>query len=203
MEQFFQLEGHKLAYHPDRVADFLAGCLVWPIYAEISPTSDCNHHCRFCNFNYLGHQGAYFPSGRLLTLVDELKQAGVKAVVFAGAGEPSLHPDTFPAIRRAREIGLDVAMSSNGAALQDRQLREMAQYLTWVRFSVNGGTPAAYAACQGTGAGDLNVVLDNITRLFKYKESFASSLTIGAQCVLLPENQNTLVELARRLKQAG
>ncbi|MDR3211179.1 MAG: SPASM domain-containing protein, partial [Planctomycetota bacterium] len=40
-------------------------------------------------------------------------------------------------------------------------------------------------------------------RLFKYKESFASSLTIGAQCVLLPENQNTLVELARRLKQAG
>lgn len=30
------LDGHKLTYHPDRVADFAAGLEVAPIYVEIS-----------------------------------------------------------------------------------------------------------------------------------------------------------------------
>jgi MoaA/NifB/PqqE/SkfB family radical SAM enzyme len=203
MTQSLQLEGHKLQYHPDRVADFLAGRTVWPIYAEISPTSACNHRCRFCNFNCLGHEGGYFPRDRLPVLMDELKRSGVKAVVFAGAGEPSLHPDTFPAIRRAREAGLDVAMSTNGAVLRDRQLQEMAECLTWVRFSINGGTPGTYAACQGTGTGDFEQVMANLERLSEYKARLGSKITIGTQCVLIPENRETMEALAGRLKNAG
>lgn len=197
------LDGHKLHYHPDRVADFLAGRLVWPLYAEVSPTSVCNHRCRFCNFNYLGHAARRLPDGRMPELMDEFAAAGIKAVVFAGAGEPSLHPDTFPALRRAGELGLDAAMSTNGALLQDDQLRSMAELLVWTRFSVNGGTPEAYAAAQGARPEDLEKALANIGGLARHKAATRSAITIGAQCVLTPENKHTIVALARRVKEAG
>lgn len=203
MAQNLRLDGHKLNYHPGRVADFLEGREVWPLYAEISPTSVCNHRCRFCNFNYLGHEGRRLPDGRMQTLVEELKNGGVKAVVFAGAGEPSLHPDTFAAIRRAVELGLDAATSTNGALLSEEQLAEMAELLTWTRFSINGGTPEAYANSQGANSADLEKALNSVHRLARQRAQRGSTVTIGSQCVLIPENKDSIIPLARRLKDSG
>lgn len=198
-----QLEGHKLQYHPDRIADFLANRPVWPIYAEISPVSTCNHRCRFCNFNYLGHAAKRFPEGRMISLMDEFAQAGVKAVVFAGSGEPSLHPDTFSAMRRAKELGIDAAMSTNGAILRTGQIEAMADLLTWVRFSINGGDPGSYALAQGAPPGDLDKALKALSDLVVRKRRVGSSITIGGQCVLIPENRDSIIDLARQLKQRG
>ena len=101
------LDGHKLTYHPDRVADFAAGAEVAPIYVEISPVANCNHRCLFCHYNYLGHKGK-FPKNRMLTLVDELAKAGTRSLVFAGIGEPTLNSETVTAIERAKALGVDV-----------------------------------------------------------------------------------------------
>ena len=203
MSRDLLLDSHKLFYHPERVADFLAGRRIRPLYAEISPTSVCNHRCLFCNFNYLGHEVERIPDGRMPTLVDELGQIGVKAIVFAGAGEPSLHKDTFPAVRRAVEQGIDVAMSTNGALLKDDQIEEMARNLVWVRFSVNGGTPESYAASQGTRADDWEKALSSLERLARRRDALGSRVTIGSQCVLIPENKDGIFDLARRLKACG
>jgi MoaA/NifB/PqqE/SkfB family radical SAM enzyme len=197
------LDGHKLHYHPDRVAAFLAGNIVWPIYAEISPTSRCNHRCRFCNFNYLGHDGQNLPDGRMPVLMDELRQGGVKAVVFAGAGEPSLHPDTFAAVRRAVERGLDVAMSTNGTLLDAGQLQAMAELLTWTRFSINGGTPESYAAVHGSPPEDFRRAVRNLILLAELKAKTGSAITIGTQCVLMPENRGDMAGLMRLLRESG
>src|SRR3972149_8820480 len=110
------LDNHKLQYHPRTVADFIDGKEIFPIYAEISPVAYCNHQCIFCNYNYLGHKGK-FPEGRMVPLIQELAEAGVKSIVFAGAGEPTIHPDTFNSIEMARKVGVDVAMSTNGVLL--------------------------------------------------------------------------------------
>ena len=124
MNRKFLLDSHKLQYHPRYVADFLEGKRIATIYAEISPVAHCNHHCLFCNFNYLGHKGR-LPKNRMITLMEEFAQAGVKSVVFAGAGEPTLHPDTFLAISKAREVGIDVAMSTNGVLIKENQLEQI------------------------------------------------------------------------------
>jgi len=176
---------------------------VWPVYAEVSPVSACNHRCLFCNFNYLGHEAKRLPDGRMITLMDEFAQGGIKAVVFAGAGEPSLHPDTFPAMRRAKEHGIDMAMSTNGALLRPGQLDEMAELLTWTRFSINGGTPEAYALAQGAKPEDFGKALEALSALADRKEKRKSAITIGSQCVLVPENRDSIVSLAREVKQRG
>lgn len=196
------LDSHKLQYHPRPVADFLEGKEVIPIYAEISPVAYCNHHCVFCNFNYLGHKGK-FPAGRMITLVEELAAAGVKSVVFAGSGEPSMHQDTFPAIVRAKEAGLEVAMSTNGALLKYEHLETIARDLTWVRFSISGGTPEIYSEVHRTKKEDFHVVLNNLKKLREIKDRTKSSVTIGTQLLLINENKDDVIPHARIMKECG
>lgn len=196
------LDGHKLQHHPDRVHAWQQGKDFFPINVEISPVGNCNHRCVFCNYNYLGHKGR-FPEGKLITLVEQLADAGVKAVIFAGAGEPTLHAETFVAIEKARNLGLDVAMSTNGSLLTPNNLDCIAKNLTWIRFSLNGTNPENYAHIHGTKSDDYNTVISNIAKLHALKEKTGSRLTIGTQLVLLPQNMDHALSHAAAMKDAG
>ena len=48
----YRIDSHKLIYHPERVADWMAGNNIYPICMEISPSSSCNHRCQICAFDY-------------------------------------------------------------------------------------------------------------------------------------------------------
>lgn len=196
------LDAHKLQFHTGRVAGLLEGNETFPVYAEISPVAHCNHRCLFCNFNYLGHNGK-FPAGRMISLVEELAEASVKSVVFAGAGEPTIHRDTFPAIENAKRSGLDVAMSTNGVLLDNEAIEIIIRDLTWIRFSFSGGSPENYAAVHNTRESDYELVLNNIKKMSAMKEKAGSSLTIGTQFVLLPENKDYVISQAKMMKDSG
>ncbi len=196
------LDGHKLTYHPDRVADFAAGAEVAPIYVEISPVANCNHRCLFCHYNYLGHKGK-FPKNRMLTLVDELAKAGTRSLVFAGIGEPTLNSETVTAIERAKALGVDVAMSTNGALLKNDDLPILAKNLTWIRFSFNAGTTQSYAKVHQTKEADFDKVIANIRALVETKKAIGSEITIGVQFILLPENKDDVIAHADKMKEIG
>lgn len=196
------LDSHKINYHPKQIADFFEGDLKAPVYVEISPTGVCNHKCLFCHYNYLGHEGR-FKKGKILELVREFAKMGVKSLVFAGNGEPTLHTDTFEAIILAKSLGLDVALSTNGALLKDKHFDILAQNLTWIRFSFNAGSEENYALVHQTNNADFNKVIENIKKLKKAKDNLKSNITIGTQCVLIPENKDYVLEHAKRLKNLG
>ncbi|QKF83319.1 radical SAM protein [Halarcobacter ebronensis] len=196
------LDSHKINYHPKEIAQFLDGNLTAPIYVEISPTGVCNHKCLFCNYNYLGHEGR-FKKGKMLELVREFAKMGVKSLVFAGNGEPTLHVDTFEAIQLAKSLGIDVALSTNGAILKEKHFEILAKNLTWIRFSFNAGSAENYALVHQTDSSDFEKVLENIKRLKETKQRLKSEITIGSQCVLIPENKDYIIEHANRLKSLG
>ncbi len=196
------LDGHKINYHPEQIADFFRGDLKAPIYVEISPTGVCNHKCLFCHYNYLGHEGR-FKKGKILELVREFASMGVKSLVFAGNGEPTLHTDTFEAIVLAKSLGIDVALSTNGALLKEKHFDILATNLTWIRFSFNAGSRENYAHVHQTDGEDFDKVIENIQKLKEAKERLKSDITIGSQCVLIPENKDYIVEHAKRLKELG
>ncbi|MFC1593817.1 radical SAM protein [Candidatus Omnitrophota bacterium] len=196
------LDGHKLSYHPKIVADFLDGEDIMPLYVEISPSAHCNHHCIFCHYNYLGHQGL-FPQGRMKSLVEELADVGVKSIVFAGTGEPLLHPETIPVVTHAKKLGMDVAMSTNGGLLKENDLEILAHSLTWIRFSFNGGNADNYAQIHQAKKEDYLVVLENIKKLKQQKDALQSKITIGIQYILLEPNKDYVVECAQTMKGIG
>lgn len=199
----FQLDSHKLQYHPRIVADFLDGRDIVPLNAEISITDACNHRCRFCNFNYLGHKSVSLPEGRMPVLAEELARAGVRTMTFAGAGEPLLHADVFPALRVGHDLNMDLAMSTNGILLTQSRMEEMADMLSWVRFSINGGTPGTYASIHRCREADFAKAMENLEQLGKTRDARRSSMTLGTQCVLVDENRGDVAALAARVKQAG
>lgn len=203
MTKRFQLDSHKLQYHPRLVADYLDGKEIFPLNAEVSLTDACNHHCLFCNFNYMGHKRVSLPEGRMPELAGELARVGVKTLTFAGAGEPLLHPDVFPAFRVAHELGMDLAMSTNGALLKRPQMEEMAAMLAWVRFSINGGSPASYAAVHHCRESDFDKTMKTLAELGEIKRDRNSSMTLGTQCVLVEENHRDIEALANLTRSAG
>lgn len=198
----YNIDSHKLKYHPEDIAAFYRGDTVSPLYVEVSPTAFCNHRCIFCHYNYIGHQGS-FEKGRMISLMDELKQAGTKSLVFAGIGEPLLNPETLPAIKRAKELGIDIGMSSNGALLKNEHLPVLTECLTWIRFSFNGSTPESYAAIHHTKPEDFEKVLTNIEKLVQNKRATGSKITIGLQYILLSDNLDGIESLAKRVKEIG
>ena len=54
----YRIDTHKLIYHPQKVAAWLADEVVYPINAEIGLSGACNHRCIFCCIDYM----EYVPS---------------------------------------------------------------------------------------------------------------------------------------------
>jgi MoaA/NifB/PqqE/SkfB family radical SAM enzyme len=196
------LDGHKINYHYQEISDMFAGTLKAPIYVEISPTGICNHKCLFCHYNYLGHEGK-FQKGKIPELIGEFVSMGVKSLVFAGNGEPTLHIDTIEAIQLAKSLGLDVALSTNGALLKEEHFEILASNLTWIRFSFNAGSAENYAYVHQTKSDDFLKVIENIKKLKATKDRLKSDITIGTQFVLIPENKDFALEHGKMLKSLG
>jgi len=198
-----KLQGHKLMYHPERVARWLRGDPTWPIYVDVCPTSLCNHHCSMCFYNHIASRRASMPREMMLRLPHELAEVGVLSLVYAGDGEPLVHPDTPQAVAEARRSGIDVGLSTNGALLTDESIEGLARDLTWIRFSINGSDPASYRRVHGAGPDDFDRVLDNIGRMASARDACGSAVTIGVQFIVLPDNHDRIGDLVQRVRQAG
>lgn len=99
----------------------------------------CNLACRHC---YTSSSDKNFP-GELATLeilriIEDLKQAGVAAVILSG-GEPLLHPDFFAIAHHAKALGLYLALSTNGTLIDAQTaLRLQPLSLDYVGVSLDG-----------------------------------------------------------------
>jgi len=93
MEDKFKIDSHKLIYHVRRVASWLNGEQISPIYMEISPTGSCNHKCIFCSVDFMGFKKRFLDTKIIKKTIAELGCYGLKSIMFAGEGEPFLHRD--------------------------------------------------------------------------------------------------------------
>lgn len=203
MTDRFGIDSHKLMHHLPRVADWLAGRLVYPISMEISPSGACNHRCLFCAVDYLQYRPRFIDSALLRARLTELAGLGLKSVMYAGEGEPLLHRDIGEIIRHTRSVGIDAALVTNGVLLREALAREILGSLTWIKVSCNAGTAATYAAVHRTRAEDFERLLDNLETAVRLRREGGHRCTIGIQILLLPENAGELVTLGERARAIG
>jgi MoaA/NifB/PqqE/SkfB family radical SAM enzyme len=197
------VDNHKLMYHPKRVAEWLENGDCAPIYVEVGPTNRCNHKCMFCALDWLEHGGADINSEILIKNLEDMAKFGVKSIMFAGEGEPFLHKDIVSFVQTAKKNGIDVAITSNGIPFTKEKADKTLPYLSWIRFSVDAGTPETYAEIHGTKKEDFSRLVNNLKYAVEIKRKNNLSAVIGVQALLTNKSINEIKSLAELVKEIG
>lgn len=203
MKDNFNIDSHKLMYHVERVASWLKGDLVYPIYMEISPAGACNHRCVFCSMDFMGYKNRFIDETVLKDRITEFGQLGVKSIMYAGEGEPFLHRHLPQLIAHTHENKIDVAITSNGVLMTPVISDQILEHVEWIKISCNAGTPESYARIHGTREDDFKKVLLNIEYAVNRREQQNLKTTIGLQILLIPENSGEIEHLAQNAKDIG
>lgn len=204
MADNIRMDSHKLLYHPIEVAKWLQGeGRLYPIEVEIGLSGACNHRCIFCAVDYMGYQPNFLDTKIVLDTLKDLADKGLKSVIYSGEGEPLLHKDAPFIIAKTKELGIDAALATNGVLLTRDKAEICLHALTWIRFSIAAATEETYQKIQRGKPGDLGRVLKNLEDAVAIKREKKLRTTLGAQLLLLPENRNEVVMLAKTLREIG
>jgi radical S-adenosyl methionine domain-containing protein 2 len=100
----------------------------------------CNMRCKFCFATFQEVKKTILPKGHLpkedsLKLVNLLSEHFDK-ITFVG-GEPTLCPWLPDLIIRAKQLGMNTGIVSNGTRLNEKYLTELRPYLDWVGLSID------------------------------------------------------------------
>lgn len=203
MSDAYAIDGHKLVFHPQRVAQWLdarddwdRARSVYPIYVEISPVGACNHRCKFCAVDYIGYQPVRLDADLLKLRLAEMGRLGVRSIMFAGEGEPLLHKRISEIIEATAQAGMDSALTTNGTVVREEFIERALPHVSWIKTSLNAGTRDTYAAVHGTRAEDFDTVIANLGRLVDARNARGLNCTLGAQILLLPDNRDEVERLA-------
>ena len=140
----------KIFGHLEEIQKVRNGKRVAPIYIRIKPTNLCNQNCYYCHYKnpYLTLD-QYVPADeikreKMLEIVRDMKDIGVKAVTFSGGGEPLLYPYIEETMEAVLDAGIDLSIITNGTLLTGRKAELLSQ-AKWVRISLESGCAETYS----------------------------------------------------------
>jgi len=199
----FRIDNHKLIYHPERVAGWLQQKNIYPIYAEMSPSGACNHRCTYCALDFMEYKPRFLDTKVMKLRLKEMGKLGLKSIMWAGEGEPFLHPDMAEISVYANKCGIDTSYTTNAALMKPAITDKILKTTSWIKVSINGGTPGTYGNIHRCNPGDFSRVFENLGYAAELKKKKGYKCALGMQMVLLPENAHEAADLARKASAAG
>ena len=197
------LDGHKLAWHRERVEALLNGERVAPITIDCALTRQCNYRCVYCYGQLQQNHGHELSRDHIIRFLDDAATVGVKAISFVSDGESACSPHLYEAVSHGRRNGLDMALGTNGYLLREDKLPELLQGLTYLRFNISAGEPQRYGEIHGCSPKCFDRVTGTIKTCVAIKRRYQLPVTIGLQMVLMPEFENQILPLARLGRDLG
>ena len=197
------LDGHKLAWHKERVEQWLAGEHIAPITIDCALTQACTYKCVYCYGQLQYNPGNALTKESIFRFLDDCAEIGVKAVSFVSDGESTCSPHLYDAIIRGASNGLDMALGTNGYLLRDEKLSEILPLLTYLRFNISAADKKRYTEIHGCPAKAYDKVIGTIREAVKIKKEQKLAVTIGLQMVLLPEFKDQIIPLAHLGQELG
>jgi MoaA/NifB/PqqE/SkfB family radical SAM enzyme len=195
----------KVLAHLDRLAAWQQGDTPAPVTVEIDLTNICSLGCQFCHFAHThvggpwadkpekpaGYEdtGRFADAGLLMAAFTDMAEAGVRAVVFSGGGEPTLHPRFDDIVRAAAAAGLQLGMYTLGGHLSEARAALVRQTFAWVVVSLDAPDALAYATEKRVPAIRFQAAVDGIVRLSH------GSCVVGVSFLLHAENWTRTYEM--------
>ncbi len=141
-----------------------------PLVVEFDPTTACNLACPDCISRDLLNQ-KLFTRDRIKELVKEMVDAGVKAVVLIGGGEPMAHPEIGWVIEYFYKNNVRLGLTTNGLLI-DKHMDLVAQAMSWTRVSMDAGTTGTFGRIRPNHANksEFDKAVQNMRTLAKVKK---------------------------------
>ncbi len=195
----------KIFYHQETLNHLLQGERCNPVYIRIKPTNRCNHDCSYCHYRnaYLEldqyNPNDEIPREKMLQIIQDMSDMGVKAVTFSGGGEPLLYPYIEEAMEKILNYGIDLSIITNGSLLKGRRA-EILAHAKWVRISIESCEDEAYCGIRGLKKGSFHALCDNIKSFARIKDNHCE---LGINVVVNKENYKEIRNIAVLMKQLG
>lgn len=212
----------KLIHHPDRIAAMRRGEQVAPLQVQLIISDLCNQDCNFCAYRMSGYTSnqhfngvdkhgnpthnptRFIPFPKILEILDDCAELGVKAIQLTGGGEPSVHPFYVQVLQAIRARGLDLAVVSNGVVVKPDAVPHLLR-ATWLRFSLDAGTAETYTLIRRAPHAHYERVLSNIEDLTARRalSSVGPKPTIGVGFVVTADNYREIAQAAKKVRELG
>ena len=190
----------KLAWHGDRVAAWLKGYRIAPITVDMALTQACNMRCTYCYGQFQKNPGKGLSWDEIRWLFDDFKEIGVKAVSLVSDGESTMSYHLWSAVEHAKQLGLDIALGTNGLRISRLDLLKGTADLTYLRFNISAMSYARFNEIHRPAEWNAHEkVLENIRLACQHK----GACTVGLQMVFLPEFADQVLPLVGLAKGLG
>jgi radical SAM protein with 4Fe4S-binding SPASM domain len=187
------LDGSKLIHHLPKVNKWNKGEQIAPIHVEVSPTS----------LDYLDDKVGLLSENVMVDMIDDFADLGVKSVLLAGEGEPTINRGIIPMIQRAKEKGVDMALNSNAVLFDEKMSIATLAGLEWCRFTFQASNKELYNQIYMGGKSDFDKAVNNIVAAAKYKKDNNLKVRLGIEQILINENYRDVLECAKLAKELG
>jgi len=191
----------RTLYQIDSLYAWKNGLYFPPVVVEINPTSACNQKCRYCYV--AGRTSGTMDDALLLKLMSQLSHAGVKAVVFQGAGEPLLQKALPDSIEIGAKKGLAMSLTTNGILLNKEMQERILKHLTYVKFSNLDKNTQRYAYDHGCPEKQWESLIDNIKNAVATREEHDLQILFLATVYLTKKSFHDAYNILKYLKELG
>lgn len=195
----------KIFAHMEEVNKVKNGERVAPIYVRIKPTNLCNQNCYYCHYKspYL-ELDQYKPTDeisreKMLEIIQDFKDIGVKSITFSGGGEPLLYPHIEETLEAVLAAGIDLSIITNGSLLADRKAELLAK-AKWVRISQESGCAETYSKIRRVKDDVFEKLCENIENFAKIKNA---DCELGINFVIGPNNYKEVYQAGKLMQKLG
>lgn len=199
----FLLGSHKLLYHLRELNKWQKGEFIVPIYIDLGIHNACNYRCLHCGPGFRKHKNYYLDRDSLLRLMKDMGEAGVKSVLIGGTGEPTLNKHLIEAVEAGKANGLEVALTTNGALLDNEKIAQMLPLLTWVRFTILASSEEEFYKLHRPFKKCREKVFENLQSCVDLKKQQNLKTTIGVLACVFDSNVSDLENLVLKVKRIG
>jgi MoaA/NifB/PqqE/SkfB family radical SAM enzyme len=200
--------GLKIVWHPEKLKSFIEGKISAPIYVRVKPTNRCNHHCSFCSYDPetgdtsvrgLLNRTDEIPREKMLEILRDFKEIGVKAITYSGGGEPLIYPHIVESMKKTLEYEIGLSIITNGQEL-NKEKAEILSKANWVRVSANSSDSKIFSRIRKRPESWFDELEKNIKEFAKIKRERCE---FGINYVVQIENASQVYDSVRYFKDLG
>jgi len=178
-----------------------------PYVVELDPTAVCDLACPGCISEDLIQIGNSFSTDRLMELGQEMIDAGVKAVILIGGGEPLAHPKAGELINLLGRNDVHIGITTNGSFI-DRWIDDIAEYSHWTRVSMDASSSQMFGKNRPSkgGKSKFDKIIDNMKLLSgrkKGKMGYSFLIQTEADGNGVENNIHEIYSAAKLAKEIG